>query len=313
MSGKWRARAVLAAVLFGSVLLTACGAKDSQDPEDPYEAEIEAWRKGRIDRLLADNGYLTITGLFWLDEGEHTFGSAEDNDLVFTSTSMPAHAGVFVHSGEGTTVRANPDVEILHEGEPVTEMRMVDDTQDGTTVFTMDELSFVLIQRANRFGIRVRDPNSVTRKNFSGIQSYPIDDSYRVVARFEPYDPPKEIPILDEVGLTSIQKSPGAYLFTLNGRECRLDPIAESLYSESYFVIFRDLTSGDETYGAGRYLYTDPPVDGKVVVDFNKAYNPPCTFSTFTTCPLPPLQNGLNVAVRAGEKAFDAAGKPLMK
>lgn len=304
MFGKWHAALALTVLSFVALCRVVAVADES------HTAEVEEWRKGRMERLLAADGYLALVGLFWLDEGEHTFGSAEDNDLIFPAHSAPAHAGVLVRVGDATTVRAHSGTPLLHDGEPVTEMRLIPDSEDGTTELTLGELSFYLIQRGDRFGIRVIDPNSRIRKNFKGIQHYPVQESYRVVARFEPYDPPKEIPILSEVGTTSIEQSPGALVFELNGRECRLDP---TVAGKRYFIVFRDLTSGEETYGSGRFLYADREVDGKVVLDFNEAYNPPCAFSPYTTCPLPPLQNELDVAVRAGEKALDASGKPFVK
>jgi uncharacterized protein (DUF1684 family) len=296
---------LIAAAVGASIAANAALADDPNTTEEPsHEAQIAEWRKGRMERLLSDNGYLALAGLFWLHEGKHSFGSASDNDFVFPKHSAPAHAGAFVHANGVTTVRANPGTPLRHEGEPVTEMRMVPDSEDGTTMFTLGDLTFYLIQRADRFGIRMRDVHSEIRKNFRGIESYPVQESYRVVARFEPYDPPKEIPVVNEIGTTSTMLSPGALVFTLNGQECRLDPVVGSLDDDDYFVIFRDATSGDETYGSGRFLYTDLPADGQVIVDFNKAYNPPCAFSPYTTCPLPPPQNELKVAVRAGEKAY---------
>lgn len=302
-----RALVVLIAA-FGAWIAAVAVLADDPDntiDESSHAAEIAKWRKGRMERLLSDSGYLALAGLFWLHEGEHSFGSAPDNDFVFPKHSAPAYAGTFVHVDGATTVRAHAGTPLKHEDAPVTEMRMVPDSEDGTTFFTLGDLTFYLIQRADRFGIRMRDVQSEIRKNFRGIESYPVQKSYRVVARFEPYDPPKEIRILDEIGTTSTMLSPGALVFTLQGQECRLDPVVSSLDAKSYFVIFRDATSGVETYGSGRFLYTGLPVDGRVIVDFNKAYNPPCAFSPYTTCPLPPPQNELELAVRAGEKAYE--------
>ena len=307
MSGKPR---VLVA-LFGVLALgpgPGAAVLAGESSNGTYEVEIDTWRKGRMERLMSDTGYLTLSGLFWLDEGEHTFGSAPDNDLVFPKHSAPAHAGVIVRGKDATTIQIHGQTPLMLDGKRVSQTRMIPDSEDGTTMFTLGDLSFYLIQRGDRFAIRLRDVHSEIRKHFRGIESYPVQESYRVVARFEPYDPPKEIPILNEVGTTSISTCPGALVFTLNGKECRLDPLADSVEDESWFIIFADHTTGEETYGAGRFLYTGPPVDGKVVVDFNKAYNPPCAFSPYTTCPLPPAQNHLDVAVRAGERKYaDAA------
>jgi uncharacterized protein (DUF1684 family) len=158
--------------------------------------------------------------------------------------------------------------------------------------------------RGGRHAIRLRDPNAAARRNFHGIDTYPIDLAYRVTARFEPYAPPKKVPIANVIGTVDTMLSPGALVFQLGSRELRLDPLLEEPDATSLFLIFKDETSGSETYGAGRFLYTDLPVDGRVVVDFNRAYNPPCVFTEFATCPLPPPQNDLEAAVRAGEKDY---------
>ncbi|MFQ5601148.1 MAG: DUF1684 domain-containing protein, partial [Candidatus Krumholzibacteriia bacterium] len=194
-----------------------------------YQDEIRAWRERRIARLTSDTGYLTLTGLFWLEAGESTFGSDPANKLVFAAHSAPARAGVFVHENGVTTVRAYPGTRLLHDGKPVEEMRMVSDTEGKPSVFTLGDLSFYLIERAGLWAIRVRDPNSKIRKEFHDIDVFPIDEAYRVTARFEPYDPPRKIPLANVFGAVDTLLSPGALVFTLHGQECRLDPVVESL------------------------------------------------------------------------------------
>lgn len=275
-----------------------------------HEKEIMSWRERRITRLTADTGYLALAGLFWLEDGDNSFGSAPGNACMFPAHSAPSKAGVFVRHGDATMVRAFPGTQLTHAGKPVTEMNLVADSQGDPTVLELGDLSFYLIQRGDRFGIRMRDKQSAIRKSFRGIESYPIDSSYRVTARFEPYEPAKKIPIANIVGTVDTMLCPGALVFELHGEECRLDPVYEGPGDDSLWLIFRDATSGDETYGDGRFLYTDLPKDGMVVVDFNKAYNPPCAFSPFTTCPLPPWQNELKVAVRAGEKKYEDTTAP---
>jgi uncharacterized protein (DUF1684 family) len=299
-----RALRFLIVALLASPGITAC------DPANGYEEEILAWREGRMERLMSDTGYLALAGLFWLQEGESTFGSDPSNALSFPAHSAPAKAGVFIHENGVTSVRAYPGTPLLHDGEPVVEMRMAHDGEENTTLLTLGDLSFYVINRSDRYAIRMRDLNSEIRKSFRGIDSYPIDAAYRVTARFEPYEPAKRVPIVNEVGTVDTMLSPGALVFELLGEECRLDPVVSSLEAQSYFLIFRDATTGVETYDSGRFLYTDLPVDGEVIVDFNKAYNPPCAFSPYTTCPLPPLQNDLKVSVRAGEKRYAGEAKP---
>jgi uncharacterized protein (DUF1684 family) len=195
------------------------------------------------------------------------------------------------------------------EGKPLTgpaELRH-DADENGPTIVQMGSIRFNVIKRGERFGLRVKDANARTRTEFAGLEYYPIDSQWRVEARLDPYNPIKKIPIDDVTGMRSESDSPGALVFTLDGKEYRLDPVLEE-GSDELFLIFRDDTSKDETYPAGRYLYAARPgPDGKTVIDFNKAYNPPCAFTPFATCPLPPLQNRLKTRIEAGEKRYDGA------
>jgi uncharacterized protein (DUF1684 family) len=158
-----------------------------------------------------------------------------------------------------------------------------------------------VIERGNRYGIRLKDKNSELRKAFTGLKYFPPLEEYRVKARFVPYDPPKMIPVPNILGQVDEEPSPGYVVFMLNGRECRLDPVTEG---DSLFFIFKDLTSGKETYPPGRFLNTEMPQNGEVVLDFNQAYNPPCAFTPYATCPLPPEQNKLPIAIEAGELRY---------
>jgi uncharacterized protein (DUF1684 family) len=178
---------------------------------------------------------------------------------------------------------------------------------DGPTVVQTGTVRFQVIKRGERYGLRVKDSQSPTRTNFAGLEYFPIEAKYRVEARMEPYKPVKKIPITDVTGMTSDSDSPGALVFTLDGTEYRIDPVLEE-GSTDLFIIFKDQTSRDDTYQAGRYLYAAKPgPDGKTVIDFNKAYNPPCSFTHFATCPLPPEQNRLPIRIEAGEKRYEGA------
>ncbi len=304
---KSRFAALASLLLTGAPLLLQSAEGAAPDPT--YAEEIRVWREKRLERLKADTGYLALAGLYWLDEGEHTFGSDPSNRIVFPA-SAPPKAGVFVRQGATTTVRCLPGTALRYEGKPVQEMTLVSDAKGKPMVLELGDLTFSLIARGDRFAIRLRDKQSPIRKNFRGIESFPIDTSYRVTARFEPYEPAKKILIASVVGTVDTMLSPGALVFTLNGQECRMDPVWEGPDDDSLWLIFSDATSGAETYGDGRFLYTDLPQEGKVTVDFNKAYNPPCAFSPYTTCPLPPQQNELPVPVRAGEKTYEDHASP---
>ena len=269
-----------------------------------YADEIRAWRQQRVDRLRADNGWLTVAGLFWLQEGDNTFGCAAKNTIVLPPRSAADFAGVFTHHGSETSVRANPGVVMRVGPDTVTARVLKPDAEGAPDVVEMGRLRFFVIRRGGRDAIRMRDLESAGRKHFKGIGNYATDPKWRIPARFEPYNPPHHIPIASIIGTVDSMTCPGALVFTAGGKEVRLDPVLEAPDATDLFIIFSDETSGQETYGAGRFLYAELPKNGTTVLDFNKAYNPPCAFTEFATCPLPPPQNALPVAIRAGEKKY---------
>lgn len=274
------------------------------DPAN-YQNDIVKWQQNRATRLQAEDGWLSLVGLYWLHDGENRFGSDKSkNDMVFPKNA-PAQAGTFnLKSGQVTMTAAAP---MTIDGKPVSAPTPLVDDGNGAkspTVVQMGTMRFQVIARGDRYGIRVKDPASEARTHFLGLEYFPIDPKLRIEARYEPYNPPKKIPITNVLGMTSDEISPGALVFTVDGKEVRLDPILEAGETD-LFVIFKDQTSRDATYPAGRYLYATPPgKDGKVIVDFNKAYNPPCSFTDYATCPLPPLQNRLPFRIEAGEKKY---------
>ncbi len=252
-----------------------------------FENEIAQWRQQREAALKADGGWLTVAGLFWLHEGANPFGTDTTNEIVLPDG--PEHAGVFeLHGGKVTVKRHGTEKELW---------------ADSLDVATAGRLKLYVIKRGEKYGIRVKDPDSEFRRNFHGIEYYPAKEEYRVTARF--VDDEKQIPILNIIGMTEPLKSPGVAVFRLGGKEYRVRPVFETPDAKELFYIFKDETSGKETYGAGRFLYSDLPKDGKVLLDFNKAYNPPCAFTPYATCPLPPAENKLPVRIEAGEKKYD--------
>jgi uncharacterized protein (DUF1684 family) len=251
-----------------------------------YQTEIEACRKAREERLRAEGGWLSVAGLFWLHDGANRFGKDSGSDIVLPEG--PAHAGVFeLHNGKVTVTLDGRTRELK---------------PDSDDVAKVGRLSLFVIKRGDRYGIRLKDPDSEYRRNFHGIQSYPINEKYRITAKW--VAEPREIPILNIIGMTEPSPNPGYAVFHLDGKELRLYPIIEEPGAKELFYIFRDLTTGKETYPAGRFFYSDMPKDGKVVLDFNKAYNPPCAFTPYATCPLPPKENHLPVRIEAGEKTY---------
>ncbi len=269
---------------------------------DAYRREIEGWRAKRDAGLKNPDGWLTLVGLFWLEEGDNRFGSDPGNRLVFPAGKAPAVAGTLVRHGDAVTVRAEPGAGLESDGHPVTEMALAADGKGKPTVLRLGSLSFYVIKRGDRLGVRVKDSQSPALAAFHGLASFPADPGWRVTARFEAHSQPKSIAIANVLGQVDDEPSPGVVVFERGGKTYRLDALAND--DGGLFLIFADQTNGRDTYGAGRFLDTDPPRDGKVVVDFNKSYNPPCAFTAFATCPLPPRQNRLAAAVTAGEKKY---------
>ena len=195
---------------------------------------------------------------------------------------------------------------VTHEGAPVTELTLASDATDEPTLLESGTLSFYVIDRVGNLGIRVRDSAHPLRTAFHGLDYFPYDDSWVVNARFEPYEQLKQVSIVNILGMTEKVPAAGALVFTHDGQEYRLDALLETPDAEELFIMFADETTGSETYGAGRYLYIPLPRDGFARVNFNMAYNPPCAFNVFATCPLPPPQNRLAVRVEAGELTYDS-------
>jgi uncharacterized protein (DUF1684 family) len=274
-----------------------------------YVEEIQKWRDARETRMKSDTGWLTVAGLFWLKEGDNRFDTDKANDIMLPEGTAPARAGLFRLASGVCTVVMEPGVAAtlqasatpLDGGTPVTTAVLRDDTQPDPEVIVLGRLRMFVIKRGERFAIRMRDLESSMRKEFTGLHWYPIQESYRVTASFEPSDPPTEVPVPNILGETEKMPSPGVARFQLQGRSITLRPVLETPDAKQLFFIFKDTTAGRKTYGAGRFLYAELPADGKVVLDFNKAYTPPCAFTPFATCPLPPESNRLDIAIEAGE------------
>ena len=267
-----------------------------------YFEEIKQWDQRRIERLKADDGWLNLVGRTWLKPGENKFGSAKDNEVLIESDKVPAHMGVFIFQDSTVTMKVNDGVEVLFNGNPVKEMVMIGDTKKEMTVFQCGPIKWNLIVRDTLFGIRFRDLESEFVKSFSGIERFPINEDWRISAEFEAYNPPKKINVPNVLGQVDEERSPGAIVFTKDNQTYRLDAIDAG---DKLWFIFADGTSGEETYGGGRFLYTNKTDStGIVIVDFNKAYNPPCVLTKFATCPLPPKENYVTLRITAGEKMY---------
>lgn len=304
-------------LLSAAVMSTACHWEPSSTMTQPlvqeepvevseeYREEITGWQKRRSEGLLAPGGWLSLVGLEWIDSGLNSVGSSPDAGVRLPS-SVPATVGTITLRGSEAEFRAEKGAAVTHNGQPVTSIILRPDTSGEPTELAIGSVTFYLIERGGRYALRIKDSEADTRRRFHGLDYYPIDPRYRVSARLVPYDPPKEIPIATVLGTTEPMISPGSLEFEIGGRKVSLDPVLEAPDADSYFLIFGDQTNGSETYGAGRYVYADIPANGEeVIIDFNRAYNPPCVFTDYATCPLPPAQNKLSVPIPAGEKKYD--------
>ena len=301
-------------VLAGLIVSTGVALVHAETPNpvaapDGYQQSIEQWRAERTSRLTGPDGWLSLIGLEWLQEGPNKVGSATDNDIVLQAG--PAHLGVVmldkagqVHislaDGSGATV----DGKAVHEATLIDDMH-VSGNASPTTV-TFGTANFYVIDREGRKALRVKDSSAATREHFLGIDYFPIDSSWRIVADWVPFDPPHDLQMGSVIGTIDTVKVPGKAVFTRDGHTYELLPYQEEPGGELFFVL-ADRTSGHETYGAARFLYAALPVNGKVVLDFNEAYNPPCAFTSYATCPLAPPENRLDLRITAGEKKYRGA------
>jgi uncharacterized protein len=255
---------------------------------DPnYSRDVEQYRADREASLKKDDGWLTVVGLFRLKEGENRVGSGDE---IALPALAPAHAGKITFT-KGQAI-------YYAEGKPGTVLR------PNLDVITLRNIKFFVIKRGEEYFVRVRDNDSKIRRDFTGLKWFPIDPAWKITAKFTAYDKPHTILFDSQNGVKQPMQSPGYVAFTREGKQYRLEPVLEG---PELFFIFRDATSNKSTYGAARFLYAAPAKDGSVILDFNKAINPPCAFTAYATCPLPPPQNRLAVAITAGEKKYSEA------
>ena len=252
-----------------------------------YPETVRKWRDEHQAKISSETGWLSYAGLFWLKEGENRIGSDPDGDVVLPKRS-PRYAGSFqFHEGK-TQFRSAAG-----------EMREVKPDNPGPPdVIEIAGVKIHVVKRGDRFGVRLRDPESQYRRNFKGLKWYPVKATYLVTAKFISYPQPKQVKVTNILDDVDVEPSPGYAVFELLGKKMELEPVLED---GKLFYTFKDLTSGKTTYPAVRFLYSDLPKDGKVVLDFNLAHNPACAFTAFATCPLPPRKNHLRVAIDAGE------------
>jgi uncharacterized protein (DUF1684 family) len=291
---------MIRSIAFASVVAVATG---SAMAGDDYTASVEKVRAARLDTLKAPGGWLSLIGLEWLQPGANRIGSAPDNDIVLKAG--PAHLGTVTVDNDGTVaIELAKGSGALVDGREVQRATLVDDGGTGrkATEVRFGSANFFVISRDGKKALRVKDENADSRQHFKGLDYFAIDPSWRVVADWVPFDPPHELEIGNVLGTIDKEKVPGKAVFVRDGHTYELYPIQEE--PDSLFFVFADRTSGKETYGAARFLDTPLAKDGKLVLDFNEARNPPCAFTPYATCPLAPPENRLDVRVTAGEKKY---------
>ena len=302
---------VLMTMILASAMLGACG----EPPVDPaieaaakaqktaYETEIADWRAGRLQRLTKADGWLSLVGMHWIEVGNTRVGAAADNGTRLAAG--PPKIGV-ISLGRDGNIGFTPEsgVDLLIDGQPASgPVKLVSDADGTPTVvgFNKGDASFIVIKRGGKYALRVRDALAPTRTNFPGIPSFDIDPSFRFNARFTAHPPGKKIDIVNILSMVEPMDNPGTVTFEKDGKSFTLEAVDQG--DHKLFLIYADRTSGHESYAAARFLYAEyPDATGMTVVDFNKGYNPPCAFIEFSTCPMPPLSNRLDLAITAGEK-----------
>ncbi len=271
--------------------------------EAAYRESVEKWRQAYQASLTSDTGWLTVSGLFWLKEGENRIGSTPGNDVLLPATA-PVSVGVLTFHAGKATVHVNPGVAVTLNGKPIETAELKPDSSEDRLV--LGDLTLYVHASGERLALRLRDKNSQLRKNFSGLNWFPIDESYATTGSYVPYESPKEVDSQNVLGDAIKLKITGYVTFRLKGQDYRLEGGPTS--TGKFFIVFRDLTSGKETYPASRFLDVELPMDpqktGSVQIDFNKAYNPPCAYNPYTTCPLPLPGNRLRIEIPAGEKLY---------
>lgn len=288
--------------LFALILLSSCSLKKEGTNASPdYQYEVNLWHSKRIDGLKKDTGWLNLVGLYWLEEGENTIGSSDKNKIVFPQNA-PEEIGILTLKDSTLFFNSSNENNVNLNGETIINIEMKPDISGNPTILETGSLRWFIIKRGDKYGIRLRDLEAELLKSFEGIERFPIDSLWKINAKFEKHDPPKKIMIPTIIGTVEESISPGKLTFKIDNKDFSLEPTAAG---QGLFVVFADLTSGEETYGAGRFLYIDgPDSNNNVVLDFNKAYNPPCAFTKYATCPLPTESNKLKVRITAGEKNF---------
>jgi uncharacterized protein (DUF1684 family) len=308
LSNKIMKYKILLALSFVALLFPACGSRVDKAAETniesgaDYNRRIESWREGYKTKLVADDGWLTLAGLFWLNDGKNSIGVGEGFDIALPLRLGPGKFGEIEFEKGVARLLVEKGIKAFNNDRQISEILLEPDATGNPTIVKTNDLEMHVIKRNEKFGLRIRDLKSPERIGFKGLHWFSIDKTYEIEGDFDAFDQPKEIPVPNVLSQTIQMKSPGIVTFTLDGKKHTIQPVLNG--DGRYFFIFRDLSSKTATYGGGRFLYTEPAKKGKVILDFNKAENPPCAYTEFATCPLPPKQNDLEITLNAGEKNY---------
>ena len=295
------------------VAFSVCASRAAGQDASSWKKDLLAWRAEHVADLQKPDGWLALAGLVWLEPGDNSIGSASDNKVKLPA-SGPAHVGV-LHL-EGTTVSLRPPAGgfpegLLVDGKPAQaqDLHTSSANHKRNPRMTVGTLNFYVVRRGDRFAVRIKDANAPTRVGFHGLNWYPPNEHYRVTAKWIPYDPPTTIKLVTMIGTAYDAPVPGGAEFQLDGKTYRLEPVTEEKPPVKLFFILKDTTSATRTYGACRFLYTPLPPNGidkagEIVLDFNHLENPPCAYTPFATCPLPPAGNRLKIALPVGELRY---------
>jgi uncharacterized protein len=287
-------------------LLLLCAAAAAGQPSGGYQKTIAEWRAQQEAKLRANDGWLTVVGLHWLKDGENRVGSNASSEAPLPKPA-PDRVGTITVSAGKVRFKPAAGVAVSLNGKPsAVETELKPDTTPNYDVLAVGKVKFFVIKREEKFGVRVKDNDSAARKEFSRLRWYPVDPSWRIQAKFIPWDKPHPLTFETTVGVRERDESPGYVSFQRNGKRFTMEPVVDG---KQLWFVMRDGTSGKTTYAASRFLYADLPKDGVqksgvVDLDFNRAENPPCVFTDFATCPLPPAQNRLALEVTAGEQMY---------
>jgi uncharacterized protein (DUF1684 family) len=287
------------------IFFLGCSSKESMTPQErlTYEAEINAWHAKRLQKLKSPEGWLNLVGLYRLDQGANPFGSDRNNLLIFPEGKITERAGLFIINENTISINVYPEVLITANGKPIHEQFICPLDSVNSIIFEAGSLRWKIFKHESKWWVSLRDDESQLVKTLTGIERYPIDPDYRVEASFTKTDSLTTIEVTYMDGQITSQHSPGTLSFNLDGSDYRLDVLEGN--EDEFFIVFADATNGDETNESGRFLYVKrPDATGKVIVDFNKAYNPPQVFTSCATCPLPTKQNMLDVKIKAGERIY---------